>query len=41
MSVVDRLIAMNYGRKLVEGEPRAVIADPEVQAVYLGQSVTG
>jgi branched-chain amino acid transport system ATP-binding protein len=37
LSVVDRLIAMDGGRKLAEGEPRTVLAMPEVQAVYLGQ----
>jgi branched-chain amino acid transport system ATP-binding protein len=40
VSVVDRLMATNYGRKVLEGEPRAVIADPEVQSVYLGHSVS-
>jgi branched-chain amino acid transport system ATP-binding protein len=37
MSSVDRLVAMDFGRKLAEGDPRAVMANPEVQAVYLGQ----
>jgi branched-chain amino acid transport system ATP-binding protein len=37
LSVVDRLIAMDLGRKLAEGPPREVLARPEVQAVYLGQ----
>ena len=37
LSVVDRLIAMDVGRKLAEGEPHKVLARPEVQAVYLGQ----
>jgi branched-chain amino acid transport system ATP-binding protein len=37
LSVVDRLIAMDLGRKLAEGAPREVLARPEVQAVYLGQ----
>jgi branched-chain amino acid transport system ATP-binding protein len=41
VSVVDRLIATNYGRKLLEGEPRAVMASPEVQSIYLGHSVAG
>ena len=41
VSVVDRLMATNYGRKVLEGEPRAVIANPEVQSVYLGHSVSG
>jgi ABC-type branched-subunit amino acid transport system ATPase component len=33
---VDRLVAMSFGRKLAEGDSRAVLADPTVQAVYLG-----
>jgi branched-chain amino acid transport system ATP-binding protein len=37
LSVVDRLIAMDDGRILAEGEPRAVIRDPAVHAVYLGE----
>lgn len=40
VSVVDRLMATNYGRMLVDGEPRAVMANPEVQSVYLGHSVS-
>ena len=36
VSVVDRLVAMSFGRKLAEGDPRVVLADPAVQAVYLG-----
>ena len=35
----ERLIVMADGRVLVEGEPRAVLEDEEVQAAYLG-SVT-
>lgn len=35
-SVVDRLIAMHFGRLLAEGDPAAVMASPEVQEVYLG-----
>jgi branched-chain amino acid transport system permease protein len=27
---------MNFGAKLVEGDPAAVRADPRVQAAYLG-----
>jgi branched-chain amino acid transport system ATP-binding protein len=37
LSIVDRLIAMDDGRILAEGEPQAVIADPAVHAVYLGE----
>jgi branched-chain amino acid transport system ATP-binding protein len=39
LSVVDRLIATNFGRLLIDGEPRAVMASPSVQAVYLGEGV--
>ena len=39
LSVVDRLIATNFGRMLIDGEPRAVMASPSVQAVYLGEGV--
>jgi branched-chain amino acid transport system ATP-binding protein len=37
LSIVDRLIAMDDGRILAEGDPAAVIADPAVHAVYLGE----
>jgi len=36
MKLVDRLVVMNFGSKLVEGAPAAVRADPDVQAAYLG-----
>lgn len=36
---VDRLIAMDFGRLLADGEPHSVIADPRVQAVYMGQEM--
>jgi branched-chain amino acid transport system ATP-binding protein len=36
LSVVDRLVALDFGRKIAEGEPRAVIASPQVRDVYLG-----
>jgi branched-chain amino acid transport system ATP-binding protein len=35
-SVVDRLVAIDFGRSLMEGAPDAVMASPEVQRVYLG-----
>jgi branched-chain amino acid transport system ATP-binding protein len=35
-SVVDRLVAIDFGRCLVEGSPDAVMASPDVQRVYLG-----
>jgi len=39
MKLVDRLVVMTFGSKLVEGVPAAVRADPLVQAAYLGSSV--
>jgi branched-chain amino acid transport system permease protein len=39
MKLVDRLVVMNFGSKLVEGDPATVRADPAVQAAYLGGPV--
>ena len=39
MKLVDRLVVMNFGSKLVEGVPAAVRADQRVQAAYLGTVV--
>jgi branched-chain amino acid transport system permease protein len=39
MKLVDRLVVMNFGAKLIEGSPAAVRADPRVQAAYLGSTV--
>jgi branched-chain amino acid transport system permease protein len=36
MRLVDRLVVMNFGSKLIEGPPAAVRADERVQAAYLG-----
>jgi branched-chain amino acid transport system ATP-binding protein len=36
LSLVDRIVAINFGRKLIEGDPRTVMASPEVRDVYLG-----
>ena len=33
-----RLIAMDYGRKIAEGTPAAVLAQPNVQQAYLGEA---
>ncbi|HEV8438958.1 MAG TPA: ATP-binding cassette domain-containing protein [Methylomirabilota bacterium] len=38
-SAVDRLVAINFGRTLMDGSPDAVMASPEVQRVYLGIDV--
>jgi branched-chain amino acid transport system permease protein len=39
MKLVDRLVVMNFGSKLMEGKPAAVRRDPQVQAAYLGSSL--
>jgi branched-chain amino acid transport system ATP-binding protein len=36
MSVVSRLIVLNFGTKLDDGDPQAVMESPAVQEVYLG-----
>jgi branched-chain amino acid transport system ATP-binding protein len=36
LQVADRLVCMDAGRILAEGEPRAVMADPAVIEAYLG-----
>lgn len=36
LSVVDHIMALDYGRKLIEGEPQAVMSSAEVRQVYLG-----
>lgn len=39
MAVADRLLVLNFGEKIAEGAPRAVIEDPEVMRVYMGIEV--
>lgn len=39
MKLVDRLVVMNFGCKLMEGKPAEVRRDPQVQAAYLGGTV--
>jgi branched-chain amino acid transport system ATP-binding protein len=36
LAVVDRLVVIDFGRRVAEGEPAAVMADPAVQQIYLG-----
>jgi branched-chain amino acid transport system permease protein len=36
MGLVDRIVVMDFGAKLIEGTPAAVRADPRVQEAYLG-----
>ena len=36
LAVVDRLIVLNFGRKIAEGQPRAVMSSAVVREIYLG-----
>ncbi|MEO6746890.1 MAG: ABC transporter ATP-binding protein [Caldimonas sp.] len=36
LAIADRLFVMNFGSRLAEGEPRAVMANAEVRRVYMG-----
>ncbi len=36
LSIADRLFVINFGQKLAEGEPRAVMEDAQVRRVYMG-----
>jgi branched-chain amino acid transport system ATP-binding protein len=36
LAIADRLFVINFGQKLAEGEPRAVMDDPQVRRVYMG-----
>ena len=37
MELSDRVIVLNSGRKIVEGPPKEVVANPEVIRAYLGE----
>ncbi|HJV86856.1 MAG TPA: ABC transporter ATP-binding protein [Noviherbaspirillum sp.] len=39
LAVADRLLVVNFGSKLAEGEPEAVMNNPEVKRVYMGIEV--
>lgn len=39
LAIADRLFVINFGQKLAEGEPRAVMDDAEVRRVYMGMEV--
>lgn len=36
LAVVDRLIVIDFGRKIADGPPRAVMESREVQEIYMG-----
>ena len=39
LRVVDRMMAVDAGRKLIDGDPQAVMASSEVRSVYLGDDL--
>ena len=41
MVVVDRLIVIDFGKKIAEGPPKEIMASSEVQEIYLGIEVDG
>src|SRR5271170_279704 len=36
VAVVSRLVVLNFGRKIIEGEPRSVIGSNQVREIYMG-----
>ena len=36
LAVVDRLIVINFGAKIAEGDPHTVMNSPEVKEIYMG-----
>ena len=39
LRVVDRMMAVDAGRKLIDGDPQMVMASSEVRSVYLGEDL--
>jgi branched-chain amino acid transport system ATP-binding protein len=40
VSVTSRLVVMNFGQVLAEGDPHEVMANPRVREVYMGIPVS-
>jgi branched-chain amino acid transport system ATP-binding protein len=41
MEVAKRLVVVDFGRKVTEGEPAAVMASAEVKTIYMGEDALG
>ena len=39
LSVARRLVVMNFGKVIADGEPASVLANPEVRSVYMGEDI--
>jgi branched-chain amino acid transport system ATP-binding protein len=37
MDISHRVMVLDFGRKIAEGEPAAILADPHVRSAYLGE----
>jgi branched-chain amino acid transport system ATP-binding protein len=41
LAVVNRLIVIDFGKKIADGEPKAIMQSPQVQEIYLGIAADG
>ena len=41
LAVVERLVVIDFGKKIAEGAPKAIMGSPEVREIYLGIDADG